>query len=150
MRRVAVVCWSGKVVTAGHLLNWSTMTKKGRPSTSLMSKWRISNGLVAGWCFLSGSAGNELLRPVLAMKVINTCVCAFLRQLWIRERRKTIRGPYTNIPSLSSMVILWRTFQKGLSASGRFHFSFGKSSCIVVHKAVNIGSAELPLSPFQA
>lgn len=28
MRRVAVVCWSGKVVTARHPLNWSTMIKK--------------------------------------------------------------------------------------------------------------------------
>jgi hypothetical protein len=50
---------SGKVVTAGHPLNWSTMTRKCRPSTSPMSVWMISNGLVAGCCFFSGSAGSD-------------------------------------------------------------------------------------------
>ena len=50
MRRLAVVCLSEKVVTAGHPLNWSTMT---------MSVWMILNGLVAGWCFFSGSAGSD-------------------------------------------------------------------------------------------
>jgi hypothetical protein len=39
---------SVNMVTAGQPLNWSTITRKWRPSTSPRSAWRISNGRVAG------------------------------------------------------------------------------------------------------
>ncbi len=125
-----MVCLSGKVVTAGHPLNWSTMTRKCRPSTSPMSVWMISNGLVAGWCFFSGSAGNDgswltHSSHVDAALVMSTSMfgqyidkrarCRIFEAPWCmlsnvwsvsltKMRGRTMRGPYTNMSSQSSMA----------------------------------------------